>query len=97
MAIHDEPELQAQHGDDPDYMDDDGDQDSNMTLLEDTDPNDLDCDPLDDPAMRCGYLSWKPNCLQCMNKPQMLLACVSWFTFVQGQLLLSRPRSLKRM
>ena len=40
---------------------------------------------LDDEALRCGYCSWKPDWLQGCNSPRMLLACICWFTFTQGQ------------
>ena len=40
---------------------------------------------LDDKALRCGYCSWKPDWLQGCNSPRMLLACICWFTFTQGQ------------
>ena len=38
----------------------------------------------DDETLRCGYWSWKPDCLQVCNTPRWLLVCISWFTFTQG-------------
>ena len=34
--------------------------------------------------LRCGYRSWRPDCLQTFNTSRFLLASVCWFTFVQG-------------
>ena len=34
--------------------------------------------------LKCGYLSWRPDCLQRYNHPKSLLLCVCWSTFVQG-------------
>ena len=45
----------------------------------------LDDADLDADDLKCGYCSWKPNWLQGCNSPRMLLACVCWFTFTQGQ------------
>lgn len=47
--------------------------------------DDIDIDYEED-VFRCGYFSWKPDWLQGCNTPRMLLVCICWFTFTQGQL-----------
>ena len=59
--------------------------DFDSSLLEDDDRSDLDLDRDEERPLRCGYFSWTPACLQRCNRPSCLLACVCWFTFVQGK------------
>ena len=61
------------------------DVDSDMDLLEDDEGHES--RDLDGDSLRCGYFCWSPACLQCCNRPCCLLACISWFTFVQGEYL----------
>ena len=39
-------------------------------------------------SLKFGYFTWKPDWLQSCNNPRMLLAAVSWFTFIQGKIKL---------
>ena len=55
-----------------------------VTLADTLDDVD-DVDNEDEEDLRCGYRSWRPECLQTCNTSRFLLASVCWFAFVQGK------------
>ena len=43
----------------------------------------------DEDNLRCGYFSWRPDCLRKVNKPPWLLVTVMFMAFTQGMQWLS--------
>ena len=51
----------------------------------------IDLDPADQKEydvpleLRCGYLCWRPNCIQGCNDPKALLSALCYFVVIQGE------------